>query len=63
MILPAEQAGGLDVAITERRMTLEEFLKLPEIDEKPYLELVDGVVRRKQSMAPQWLQGEWLVLP
>jgi Uma2 family endonuclease len=35
------------MAITERRMTLDEFLKLPEIDEKPYLELVDGVVEQK----------------
>jgi Uma2 family endonuclease len=43
----------VDVAITERRLSLEEFLKLPE--EKPYLELVDGVVRQK--VAPQWLHG------
>ncbi|MBA2449520.1 MAG: Uma2 family endonuclease [Chloroflexi bacterium] len=32
---------------------MEEFLQLPE--EKPYLELVDGVV--KQKAAPQWLHG------
>ena len=30
------------MAITQRRMTLEEFLRLPE--EKPYLELIDGMV-------------------
>ena len=41
------------MAITERRLTLEEFLELPE--EKPYLELWDGVVRQK--VAPQWLHG------
>ena len=43
------------MAITERRLTLEEFLKLPE--EKPALELVDGVVTQK--VAPQWQHG-WL---
>jgi Uma2 family endonuclease len=37
------------MAIAQRRMTLEEFLKLPEIDEKPYLELCDGVVTEKVS--------------
>ena len=41
------------MAITQRRLTLEEFLKLPE--EKPYLELIDGVVRQK--VAPQWLHA------
>jgi Uma2 family endonuclease len=40
------------MAIT-RRLTPEEFLKLPE--EKPYLELIDGVVRRK--VAPQEQHG------
>jgi hypothetical protein len=41
------------MAITQRRLTLEEFLKLPE--EKPYLELIDGVVRQKVAppMAPR----------
>ncbi|MBA2449506.1 MAG: Uma2 family endonuclease [Chloroflexi bacterium] len=33
------------MAITERRLTPEEFLKLPE--EKPYLELIDGKVVQK----------------
>ncbi len=42
--------GRRDMAITERRLTLEAFLKLPE--EKPALELVDGVVQQK--VAPQW---------
>jgi Uma2 family endonuclease len=41
------------MAITERRLTLEEFLELPE--ESPALELVDGVV--SQKVAPQWLHG------
>lgn len=41
------------MALTERRLTLEEFLKLP--DEKPALELIDGVV--KQKVSPQWLHG------
>jgi Uma2 family endonuclease len=35
------------VAITQQRMTLDEFLELPE--EKPALELIDGVVRQKVS--------------
>ena len=38
------------MAITQRRMTLKEFLRLPE--EKPYLELIDGIV--VQKVAPQW---------
>jgi Uma2 family endonuclease len=37
------------MAITQRRMTLEEFLKLPEADEKPYLEFHDGRVTEKVS--------------
>jgi Uma2 family endonuclease len=41
------------MAITERRLTLEEFLELPE--ESPALELIDGVVTQK--VAPQWLHG------
>lgn len=41
------------MAITERRLTLDEFLALPE--ESPALELIDGVVRQK--VAPQWLHG------
>ena len=38
------------MAIT-RRMTAEEFLRLPE--EKPYLELIDGEVRQKVSPQEQ----------
>jgi Uma2 family endonuclease len=41
------------MAIADRRLTVEEFLALPE--EKPALELVDGVVRRK--VAPRWLHS------
>lgn len=37
------------MAITQRRMTLEEFLQLPEADEKPYLEFCDGVATKKVS--------------
>ena len=37
------------MAITQRPMTLEEFLARPEIDEKPYLEFYDGVVTQKVS--------------
>jgi Uma2 family endonuclease len=46
-------ARSAKMAITERRMTLEEFLELPE--EKPALELIDGVV--KQKVAPDFLHG------
>jgi Uma2 family endonuclease len=41
--------GRLAMAIAQRRMTLDEFLSLPE--EKPALELVDGEVTQK--VAPQ----------
>lgn len=41
------------MAITEQRMRLDEFLNLPE--EKPALELIDGVVRQKVS--PDFLHG------
>lgn len=41
------------MAITERRLTLDAFLRLPE--ESPALELIDGVV--SQKVAPQWLHG------
>ena len=41
------------MAITERRLTLDAFLQLPE--ESPAPELVDGVVIQK--VAPQWLHG------
>lgn len=41
------------MAIGERRMTLEEFLRLPE--EKPALEYLDGVVTQKVS--PQGQHG------
>src|SRR5688572_3852640 len=37
------------MAITQRRMTLEEFLRLPEADEKLYLEFYDGVATEKVS--------------
>jgi Uma2 family endonuclease len=37
----------MSMAITGQRLTLDEFLALPE--EKPYLEYVDGVVRQKMS--------------
>lgn len=51
------------MAITQRRMTLEEFLELPE--EKPALEYVDGEVVRKvspqgehstlETLLPEWI--------
>ena len=41
------------MAITQRRLTLAEFLELPE--EKPALEYLDGVVTRK--VAPQFDHG------
>jgi Uma2 family endonuclease len=41
------------MAIPKRRLTLEEFLKLPE--EKPALEYIDGVVTQKVS--PQKIHG------
>jgi Uma2 family endonuclease len=41
------------VAIAERRMTLEEFLTLPE--EEPALELIDGMVTQKVS--PKFRHG------
>lgn len=37
------------------KLTLEEFLKLPEIDEHPYLEFIDGQIEAKVS--PQKKQG------
>ncbi|MCI0344928.1 MAG: Uma2 family endonuclease, partial [Chloroflexi bacterium] len=43
------------MAITQRRLTLEEFLELPE--ESPALELIDGVV--SQKVAPQWVHGHF----
>ena len=45
------------MAITKRRMTVEEFLELPE--EKPYLELVDGEVVQKPVPQEEhgWLQS------
>jgi Uma2 family endonuclease len=46
-------AGRRSVAIRERWMTLEEFLKLPE--ESPALELIDGMVTQK--VPPQWVHG------
>lgn len=50
------------MAIAQRRMTLEEFLKLPE--EKPALEFVDGAVTQKVSPnAPHGrLQAKFAVL-
>jgi len=41
------------MAITSRRLTLDEFLRLPE--EKPALEYADGVVTQK--VAPQMFHG------
>ena len=38
------------MALPQGRLTLEEFLRLPE--EKPALELIDGAVTQK--MAPAW---------
>ena len=32
-----------------RPICLEEFLRLPEIDEKPYLEFIDGRIEAKVS--------------
>jgi hypothetical protein len=46
----AQEAG---MAITRRRMTLEEFLRLPE--EKPALEFLEGTVTQKVS--PQGKHG------
>lgn len=45
------------MAITGRRMTVEEFLELPE--EKPYLELIDGEVTQKPVPQDEhsWLQS------
>ena len=37
------------MAITQQRLTLEEFLARPDIDEKPYLEYEDGEVTQKVS--------------
>jgi Uma2 family endonuclease len=36
------------MAITRQRLTLEEFLARPDIDEKPYLEHEDGEVTQKE---------------
>ena len=41
------------MTVGQRRLTLEEFLELPE--ESPALELIDGMVTQK--VAPQWLHG------
>jgi Uma2 family endonuclease len=50
------------MAITQRKLTLEEFLRLPEV--KPALEYIDGVVTQKVS--PEFkhgmLQGQLYVL-
>jgi Uma2 family endonuclease len=45
------------MAITGRRLTVEEFLKLPE--DKPYLELIDGEVTQKAVPQDEhaWLQA------
>jgi Uma2 family endonuclease len=42
-------------ARVDKRITLEEFLRLPEIDEHPYLEYVDGGIEAKVS--PQKKHG------
>jgi Uma2 family endonuclease len=36
------------MAITRQRLTVEEFLARPDIDEKPYLEYEDGEVTQKE---------------
>ena len=45
------------MAITQRKLTLEEFLQLPE--EEPALEYIDGMVTQKVSpkLKHGWLQG------
>jgi Uma2 family endonuclease len=42
-------------AQVEKRVTLEEFLRMPEIDEHPYLEYIDGRIEAKVS--PQKKHG------
>jgi Uma2 family endonuclease len=42
-------------ARVDKMMTLEEFLRLPEIDERPYLEYIDGRIQAKVS--PQKKHG------
>jgi Uma2 family endonuclease len=42
-------------ARVDKMMTLEQFLRLPEIDERPYLEYIDGRVEAKVS--PQKKHG------
>jgi Uma2 family endonuclease len=44
-MIAASQTQELTMAVPQRRMTLEEFLELPE--EKPALEFEDGVVTQK----------------
>jgi Uma2 family endonuclease len=50
------------VAVTEQRMTLEEFLKLPE--REPALEFIDGEVTQKVSAKGKhsWPQTDWVEL-
>ncbi len=52
-MMRGESARRSTTAVTQRRMSLEEFLEQPE--EKPALELIDGVVRQKVS--PDFLHG------
>jgi Uma2 family endonuclease len=47
MMHTGERSGDPDMAITEQRFSLEEFLKLPE--QEPALEFDDGVVSQKVS--------------
>ena len=42
-------------ARVDKMITLEEFLRLPEIDEHPYLEYIDGRIEAKVS--PQKKHG------
>src|SRR5215469_6420841 len=42
-------------ARVDKKITLEEFLRMPEIDEHPYLEYIDGRIEAKVS--PQKKHG------
>lgn len=47
-------------ARVEKTITLEEFLRLPEIDEHPYLEYIDGKIEAKASPQKTWHDREAL---
>src|SRR4051812_33371746 len=47
-----EEEGGTSMPTARKvrdGLTLEEFLQMPEIDERPYLEYVDGRIEAKSS--------------